>query len=121
MWVEGTNNFLYAAAKVSLQFTWEHNCRRPLCRVLGALGKASQALGKGFAECRTRQRSLGKDFIGKNFFAECQKSTLGKAFAECPTLGKVGTKKPKKMGKMDFFNRWRPPPASACPSLAFFA
>jgi len=23
MWVEGTNNFLYAAAKVSLQFTWE--------------------------------------------------------------------------------------------------
>ena len=52
-----------------------------------ALGKASQALGKGFAECRTRQRSLGKDFVGKNFFAECQKSTLGK----------VGTKKnPKK-------------------------
>ena len=43
------------------------------------------------------QRSLGKDFIDKNFFAECQKSTLGKAFAECPTLGKVGTEKnPKK-------------------------
>jgi hypothetical protein len=51
--------------------------------VLGALGKASQALGKGFAERRTRQRSLDKDFIGKNFFAECQKSTLGKIFAEC--------------------------------------
>ena len=75
--------------------------------MLGALGKASQALGKGFAECRTRQRSLGKDLIGKNFFAECQKSTLGKAFAECPTLGKVGTEKnpkkweflPKKNGK----------------------
>jgi len=51
--------------------------------VLGALGKASQALGKGFAECRTRQRSLGKDLIGKNFIAECKKSTLGKVFAEC--------------------------------------
>jgi hypothetical protein len=41
------------------------------------------ALGKGFIECRTRQRSLGKDFIGKNFFAECQKSTLSKVLAEC--------------------------------------
>jgi hypothetical protein len=49
----------------------------------GALGKASQALGKGFAECHTRQRSLGKDFISKNFFAECKKSTLGKVFNEC--------------------------------------
>jgi hypothetical protein len=38
---------------------------------------------RGFAEWRTRQRSLDKDFIGKNFFAECQKSTLGKVFAEC--------------------------------------
>ena len=27
--------------------------------------------------------ALGKDFIGKNFFAECQKSTLDKVFAEC--------------------------------------
>ena len=43
----------------------------------------SAVLGKGFAECRTRQRPLGKDFVGKNFFAECQKSTLGKVFAEC--------------------------------------
>jgi hypothetical protein len=51
--------------------------------VLGALGKASQALNKGFAKRRTRQRSLGKDFIGKNFFVECQKLTLGKVFAEC--------------------------------------
>jgi hypothetical protein len=34
----------------------------------GALGKASQALGKGFAERHTRQRSLGKDFIGKKKF-----------------------------------------------------
>ena len=104
-----------------------HNCRRPLCRVLGALGKASQALGKDFAECRTRQRSLGKDFVGKNFFAECKKSTLGKAFAECPTLGKVGTEKtPKKQKFLPkkrkiCFNWWRPPPVSAHPSPAFFA
>ena len=75
----------------------------------------------------TRQRSLGKDLIGKNFFAECQKSTLGKAFAECPTLGKVGTeKKPEKIGIFPkkngfFFNWWRPPPVSAHPSPTFFA
>ena len=32
-----------------------HYCRRALCRVLRALGKAPIALGKGFAECRTQQ------------------------------------------------------------------
>jgi len=52
---------------------------------------------------------------------------LGKAFAECPTLGKVETEKnPKKMGIFTqkngiFFYRWRPPPASAHPSTTFFA
>jgi hypothetical protein len=35
-----------------------------------ALGKALKTLGKGFAECRTRQRRLGTQFIGKAFFAE---------------------------------------------------
>ena len=52
---------------------------------------------------------------------------LGKAFAECPTLGKVEIEKkpeknrnffPKKNGI--FFYRWRPPPASAHPSTTFF-
>jgi hypothetical protein len=35
-----------------------------------ALGEALKTLGKGFAECNTRQRSLGKQCIGKHFFAE---------------------------------------------------
>jgi hypothetical protein len=42
--------------------------------VSGTLGKAPITLGKGFAECNTRQRALGKDFIGKDVFAECQKA-----------------------------------------------
>jgi hypothetical protein len=37
----------------------------------GALGKAPIALGKGFAECNTWQRSLGKKIVGKAIFAEC--------------------------------------------------
>jgi hypothetical protein len=36
-----------------------------------ALGEALKTLGKGFAECYTRQRRLGKQCIGKAFFAEC--------------------------------------------------
>jgi hypothetical protein len=36
-----------------------------------ALGEALKTLGKGFAECHTRERRLGKDCIGKGFFAEC--------------------------------------------------
>ena len=36
-----------------------------------ALDKAVETLGKGFAECRTRQRRLGKQCISKAFFAEC--------------------------------------------------
>jgi hypothetical protein len=31
----------------------------------------------GFAECNTRQRVLGKYFVGKDVFAECEKA-LGK-------------------------------------------
>jgi hypothetical protein len=48
----------------------EHYRKRALCRVPEALGKADKTLGKGFAECRTRQRRLGKQCIGKAFFAE---------------------------------------------------
>jgi hypothetical protein len=40
------------------------------CRVPEALGKALKTLGKGFAECHTRQNRLGKQCIGKAFFAE---------------------------------------------------
>jgi hypothetical protein len=38
--------------------------------VLRALDKALKTLGKVFAECRTRQRELGTQCIGKAFFAE---------------------------------------------------
>jgi hypothetical protein len=41
--------------------------------VSGTLSKAPITLGKGFAECNTRQRVLGKDFTGKDVFAECKK------------------------------------------------
>jgi hypothetical protein len=36
-----------------------------------ALGEALKTLGKVFAECYTQQRRLGKQCIGKAFFAEC--------------------------------------------------
>jgi hypothetical protein len=53
------------------------------------LDKDYFTLGKAFAECNTRQRTLGKYFIGKGFFAEYFFRTLGKDFAECrKVLGK---------------------------------
>jgi hypothetical protein len=39
--------------------------------VTEALGEALKTFGKGFAECDTWQRRLGKQCIGKAFFAEC--------------------------------------------------
>jgi hypothetical protein len=48
-----------------------------LCRAPQALGKASKVLGKAFAERNSRQSTLGKNSIGKGFFAESP--TLGKA------------------------------------------
>jgi hypothetical protein len=49
----------------------------------------------------TRQRILGKYFIGKGFFAEYFFRTLGKDFVECrKTLGKLRIEKNK---KTDFF------------------
>jgi hypothetical protein len=50
-----------------------HYRKRALCRVPEALGKALKTLGKGFAECDTRQRSLCRVL----------------EYAECPTLGKL--------------------------------
>jgi hypothetical protein len=48
-----------------------HYRNRVLCRVSKTLGKDYFTIGKGFAECNTRQKTLGKDFIGKGFFTEC--------------------------------------------------
>jgi hypothetical protein len=41
-----------------------------LCRVSQTLGKGYFTLGKGFAECSTRQRTLGELYIGSGLFAE---------------------------------------------------
>jgi hypothetical protein len=35
-----------------------------------ALGEDIKTLGKGFAECNTRQRRLGKQYIGKDIFVK---------------------------------------------------
>jgi hypothetical protein len=47
-----------------------HYQNRRLCRVPEALDKALTTLGKLFAECRTRQRGLGIQCIGKAVFVE---------------------------------------------------
>ena len=48
-----------------------HYWIRRLCRVPAALGKGTFAVGKGFAECGSRQSPLGKEVVGKGIFAEC--------------------------------------------------
>jgi hypothetical protein len=67
------------------------------------LGKGYFTLGKGFAECNTRQRTLGKYFIGKGFFAECFFSDtrqrlcrVSKSTWQRKTLGKLRIEKIKK-------------------------
>jgi hypothetical protein len=68
---------------------------RRLCQVAEALGKTLKTLGKGFAECRTRQKRFGTQCIGKAFFAEYDSTRQRKAavtasgdgddvFVECP-------------------------------------
>ena len=47
-----------------------HYRNRVLCRVSKTLGKGYFTLGKGFAECNTRQRTLGELYIGNSLFAE---------------------------------------------------
>ena len=42
-----------------------------VCRVSNTLGKDPFALGKGFAECGTRQTALGKKSDGEGTFTEC--------------------------------------------------
>jgi hypothetical protein len=68
-----------------------HYRNRVLCRVSKTLGKGYFTLGKGFAECNTRQRTLGKDFIGKEFFAEC--FFFGHSAKTLPSVKKHSTKK----------------------------
>jgi hypothetical protein len=54
--------------------TTSHNRSRLLCGGPQALGKASKTLGKAFAERSSRQSALGKNPIGKGFFAESRLS-----------------------------------------------
>jgi hypothetical protein len=62
-----------------------HYRNRPLCRVPEALDKTWKTLGTCFVECRTRQRGLDEQYIGKDFFAECLLIHSAKKllFAEC--------------------------------------
>jgi hypothetical protein len=62
-----------------------HYWNQVLCRVPEALGKGHFALGKAFAECRTRQRALGKIFVGKGFFAECLLSGTRQRLCRVPS------------------------------------
>jgi hypothetical protein len=64
--------------------------------VLEALGEALKTLGKGFVECDTRQRRLGKDCIGKGFFAECFFS--GTRQTSLPSAGEHSAKKSDRYG-----------------------
>jgi hypothetical protein len=79
----------------SLRFILEiHYLNRVLCRVSKTLGKGYFTLDKGFAECNTRQRTFGKYFIGKGFFAECFFSdTRQRLCRQRKTLGKLKSKK----------------------------
>jgi hypothetical protein len=73
------------------------------------LGKGYFTLGKAFAECNTRQRTLGKYFIGKGFFAECFFSDtrqrlcrVSKNTRQRKTRGKLKIEKIKKTAKHFF-------------------
>jgi hypothetical protein len=88
-----------------------HYRNRVLCRVSKTLGKDYFTLGKAFAECYTRQRTLGKNFIGKGFFAECFFSDtrqrlcrVSKSTRQIKTLDKLNIEKIKKNSKTFFLN-----------------
>ena len=128
-------NELLACYSSSTVHTWEQFVHGVVCGWL-ATGIT------GFAECQghsakpnlhSAKSNLSSAVLGKEHSANKPSAkaflpsvfcrALGKAFAECPTLGKVGTQKNlKKWEKKGFFlNQWRPQPASARPSPAFFA
>jgi hypothetical protein len=73
--------------------------------VPAALGKAYNALGKGFAECRTWQSLQDK------------KKVSAKPLSSAWHLVKF---KKKSWKNSNFFLPWRPLPASACPFLYLF-
>jgi hypothetical protein len=79
----GAVSSLYPTVETNYKRKYDHifppySCRRViahyrsrlLCRGSQALGKASKALGKAFAERSSRQSALGENSIGKGFFTE---------------------------------------------------
>jgi hypothetical protein len=77
----------------------KHYGRSLLCRVFETLGKAPKTLGKGFAECNTRQRALGSEYSGKDVFAECLLSGTRQRF--CLVSGRRSAKKSRHDGVWD--------------------
>jgi hypothetical protein len=73
-----------------------------LCRVPRTLGKAPKTLGKGFAECNTRQRALGKNPVGKGLFAECYLSGTRQRLCRVRHSANTETKKSLKNSKKNF-------------------
>jgi hypothetical protein len=60
--LENCRTYVYSYLYLYLLLTLLDSASLPSA---GALGKAPIALGKGFAECRTQQRALGKNPTGK--------------------------------------------------------
>ena len=89
-----------------------------------ALGKARNILDKGFAECHTRQRALGKELIGKEAFAECFLSGTRQSLCRVPekhsakiyTRQNKNAKKPKNNSKNFIFGEGRHRPAPVRPA-----
>jgi hypothetical protein len=110
--------------------TCVHYRNRVLCRVSKTLEKNYFTLGKSFAECNTRQRTLGKDFIGKRFFVECFFSDtrqrlcrVSKNIRQRKTLGKLRIEKIKKKQQNIFKilgTTLQPYPITLSVALSFF-
>jgi hypothetical protein len=77
------SNSLCVSVFESVRVILYHYRNQLLCRVSETHDKGYFTLGKGFAECNTRQRTLGELYIGNNLFAEYFCRALGKDFAEC--------------------------------------
>ena len=87
-----------------------------------ALGKARNTHGKGFAECRTRQRALGKELIGKEAFAECFLSGTRRSLCRVPEKhsAKWKCEKNQKIIANFFFGEGRPSVQRHRPSKSLY-
>ena len=64
-----------------------HYWNSVLCRLPKAVGKDPKTGGKSFADCFThgsRQRTRGKEFIGKETFATCQEKSSRQSLCHLP-------------------------------------